>query len=603
MNTCKLWRANMFMLFPTDQIWMSRKTLDSLDNERRAAVEHIIEDVQAKGRVPWTQRMPLHECADCRVHVDPINGFAKGHWSRMCVCNTNGGMSHCESFEKIMSANYGQGPDSSRVFGTQMTSTVTLDSNNVVFPIHLQGNLEGSMLEGSMRTQESVHVRVASGLYNMRNFAGVQGLNATLRYVVIKDCFFCPLASEIEPVHDCTVHGCASHDPYTGFATCCMTAITLNMSEAMRAQDEYAKVNRANTWTQERDAINRLKRSVMRSDNDLARGVTREDISKDRELREDLEHYAQSSTSAFGRKDQSRSRLHNVRRNGSKKMTCSERREKKSIMKVIGRISERGESSSALKIINTGHLSSAKDYMNEAIYRLQISVGTGIRARSAMTRYLTRVIDSGKKVAGENSMTDDGVRVIKKYTIPEREDAMRRMAEEAERTKGVRVNIVVLRDNNGLIKMINEQLRKVAHNALVFWIILRVRTTDGANDPNLIAFSSFALAFAYMMRDGYSLRSKNGDEETLLPTNRFLQYVLPEMSLLDSIDHVLSEKDTSNCMRNIKRILKRHCVTESNPCADISPFAAHNAEMDIDEVQKRRPDIFEGLRRRRRTNR
>lgn len=602
---CRLWRANIFMLFPTDRIWLNELAVTG-DEQRRAA-HAVIADIKRKASEPWTRRMPLHECVDARVYVDPINGFKEGSWTRTCVCNESGGMSHCAAFEHILSANFGRGLGRTSVFGSEFEPTVSIESDNVVFPIHLQGNNMDAAIEGSQVTQESVHVRVVSGLYEMPNFAGIGGLHATLRYVVLKDCYFCPHSSESTPLHDCTVHGCAVHDPYSGFATCTMTAVTLNMSEAMRAQDEYAKVNQANTWSQERDEIMRLKRSVIRSDNDLARGVTRDDIASDRELRQDLEHYAERNNGAFGVHNsagsQSRASLNEVRRRKSNKMTRRERRKKEGIMKVIGRISERGESSSALKILNTGHLSSTTDYMDEAIFRLQTAIGTGLRARSSMARYLTRVVDSGRSAVSKTSTGGTGRR-IKKYVVPEQEEDMRRQAEEAKRTRGVDIEIVVLRNEKRLVNMMNDHIKKVAHHALVFWIILRVRTEDGANNPNLIPFSAFVLAFAYMMRDGYSFRSSSdGSEEVLLPENRFLKYMLPDRSLLDKIDQILSEKDTYNCVRNVKRILTRHCVTDENSCADISPFAAHNAEMDIEEVQKRRPDLFEGLRRRRRTNR
>lgn len=608
LQQCKLWRTNMFMLFPTDNIWLSQSARDTMSEEQIIHAVKIMEDVKDKGVRPWSQRMPLHECAKSRVYVDPINGFKTGQWADLCVCNPGGGMLHCEMFERIMQTRYDGTTNKVDLFGYEMSSTVSIDFDNIMYPARIQGRNVDARIEGSNLTQESVHVRVASGLYQMRDFAGVRGLSATLRYVVVKDAFFCPLSSEAEPLHDCTANACAVHNPYSGFATCTMTAQTLDMSEAMRAQDEYAPVDRSsNTWTQERDDIMKMKRSVLRSDTDLSRGVTRDEISEHNELREDLEYYVGQSASTSGSQNMSnsRARLHEVRRRKSSKMTRAERRRKENVMKSIEKIGIRGESSTANKILNTGHLSSAKDYMTEAIHRLQIAIGTGLRARSSMAGYLTCIVNAEKDLKGATH-DEQGVRTIKKYVVPEQEEEMRVQVKSIERDRKVNVEIIVWRNSKKLIDMIDEQIKKIARHALVFWILLRMRTKEGSSRPNAIQFSTFVISFCYMLKEGYSFRPpgrSSDSEHTLLPQNRFLKYMLPNRALLDSIDHMLSERDTYNCVRNIKHILLRHCITEKNPAADISPFSSNNVDMDVEKIQENRPDLFEGLRRRRRTNR
>ena len=405
----------MFMLFPTEQIWTRPGLLESVDEQTGFSIQSIVQDIKTKASADCNEYVPLHECASARVYDD---NRENGRWYDIHTCNVTGGMNHCKAFEQLLFMNYGSGVDKACMNNTLLKDVASIDFNSKVFPIELREPHRRS----ENTVQESLSVRIVSGLYTVNNFAGIDGLYSRMRYVVVQNCYTCPLSPIHMALHDCTLSGCAHHDPYNGFATCTLTAVTLDLSEALRAQEEYAQVNEScSSRTHDRCELMELKKAVIRNDGMSGRGLDRIAIESDVVVREDLDHFMSKQTDNVEGRANLRNMTHNIIHKRSGRRTRTERRNKQHKKRELERLKDC--SATALKMLRTGHVSTGAEYYSEALYRMQKVIGVSERTRHAMAKYLTYLTNSERSVRDGSSRAN----VDKKwYTIPEKEAALQK---------------------------------------------------------------------------------------------------------------------------------------------------------------------------------
>lgn len=617
-KTCQLWGGSVLFVMPTSDVSVAtdNDVYKACDDTQKQHIWHAVEELQNKSASPWDKRAPLHTCATVSTQ------HLRNSRADINVCDERNGMGHCQLFEALMSQQYTV-PMNYHVLG----ESVHVDTVSVAYPYEVQQS--NARMQSYQQTalslgdgeiiQDSVTVRLISGTHQFLNL-GDMPVRYTVRFVVLQQLYFCPNSPPARAVHDCTEYGCVHYDPYTGNATCSMTNLVLEVSSAMCLRDKYAKLNGDDGYSYSRRDAYDLRVSVVGGETFQRKPpVDRVDIENCVELQEDLEHYADQCSddedadknpdapsssrrhavckSTQNSLKMTREHLHSLVTRRSGRYVRNRRSATRHVRTQLRQIREHSEE--AQKMLNTGHISSHTEYVEETEYRMRKLIGyDDVKMRHAMTCVLTMQLFKSK--GGVNMPRDsNNCRTLKWYTIPEKEAEMRANAERAmSRDKCTTVQVKIIRDRKVITKIIDEHIRNATRKCVLFWTLLRMRTDHARRAPGDFSITAFSVAFLYLMRAGITV-TVNKRERIIVSKNQFFRHALPDMEHIGEISHLFNLRFVRRCMKNISRVVNEHCVTQRNAPESISPESVTNRAARLDSINSKHPDLFVGIKRNR----
>lgn len=621
---CRLWKLSTFSIFPTNELCFKAGARQLLSAEQEQRFCYVQRDIEVKSRVAWQYRGPMHECMMTRAYNESAGDGDQ--WVPVCECNRSGGLAHCDAFAALLLNNFDSLRTSTQANSPALRNISTVDFSYEIYPKELQKDpslVDSSVKGGPNDTvlQLTLCPKVSAGRYTIVDFAGIPGLTMVARYVVVQNLYFCPKSPALCAAHNCSIVGCATTDNMSGYSVCEMTGLILSMSGCMRMRDPFSKAHEPRNYrsSEQQDSID-LKRTAMKNNLSSSKGFDRAFLAECSETLQNVQYEAaRRAESAKGKR--LFDKIHAIERDGTGRRTRAERRTRKDRIKVLERMKDTDRE--ARKMLATSHFSSPSAYLKEALHRIRILIGVGKRPQRAFAEYHSivhwRETKERRRCVGVGHDFGGGVLPTRtKYVLEDDAERKTKDAEFENQRVGRRFNVAikVIKNQKYMRNYIDYQVSTLARHAVIFWVLIRMRTKNGQKRPNMFPFSAFSVAFLYLLAGGVSLNVSRGegeivsddnlgdeDEVEVLPRNEFVALCLPPRNQLCHIDNTFSSRDVQKCIRNVKETIVKHCITRRKSPGELSPFSKQNSGMDLEKKSSRYPTLFVGLRCRRDSSR